>query len=93
MSVTFRVCLLSSFVSFSESPFMIVDVIFDNVFVEPPLPQRVVVVGGRTEASATREVGENMSIRTVHSKLFKSASRMRRLPYTSVLIWCVQSLD
>ena len=72
---------------------MIVDMIFANVFVEPPLPQRVVVVDGRTQASAFRNAGENLPIRTVRSKHFKSASQMRRLPYTFVLFWYVQSLD
>ena len=32
-------------------------------------------------------------IRTARSKHFKSASRMRRLPYTFVLFWCAQTLD
>ena len=72
---------------------MIVDVIQANMFVELPLPQRVVVVDGRTESSAIRNAGENMPIRTVRSKHFRSVSRMKRLPCTSVLFWCVQSLD
>ena len=72
---------------------MIVIMFFATVFVEPPLPQRVVVVDGRTQASAFRNVGENLPIRTVRSKHFKSASRMRRLPCTFILLWCVQSLD
>ena len=72
---------------------MIVDMFFANVFVEPPLPQRVAVVDGRTQAIAIRNAGETLPIRTARSKHFKSASRMRRLPYTFVLFWCAQSLD
>ena len=44
---------------------MIVDMILANVFVELPLPQRVVVVDGRTHAIAVRNAGKNLPSRTL----------------------------